>query len=102
MEQGSQLKVKWTLRATRQMLAIEDYIRQDSDKQARKVVLAIDSTLRKATLQPLRFPPDKYRRPNDSTYRAFTKYHCRVAYRILKSEIRIVQVRHTSRKPHYY
>jgi len=78
------------------------YIANDSIGQADKVLTAIEGMVDKLPAQPTKHAPDKYRKNNDSTYRAFTKYHCRVAYRILKSEIRIVQVRHTSRKPHYY
>ena len=95
-------RVNWTQRARRQMSSVYNYIREDSVKEANKVLDTISRIVDLIPQQPAKHAPDKYRRKNDGTYRAFEKYHCRVVYRILAKEIRIVQVRHTSRKPRYY
>jgi len=50
--------------------------------------------------QPEMFPPDKFKRNNDGTWRAFEKFHYRISYLITAKEIRIVRMRHTSRLSH--
>jgi plasmid stabilization system protein ParE len=94
--------VNWTQRARRQMSSVYNYIREDSVKEADKVLDKISHVVDLIPQHPTRHAPDKYRRHNNGAYRAFEKYHCRVAYRVLAKEIRIVQVRHTSREPRYY
>ena len=51
---------------------------------------------------PEKYPSDKFKNDNDGTWRAFEKYHYRITYRILKDEIRIVRMRHTSKSPLNY
>ena len=84
------------------MKQVLDYISGDSAKNARKVVEEIIIAATKAIADPGISPPDKYRINNNWTYRAFEKHQFRVSYRVEKSFIRILSVRHTSRKPKQY
>jgi plasmid stabilization system protein ParE len=51
---------------------------------------------------PEKHPLDKFKKNNDGTWRAFEKHHYRVSYRILKNQIRVVRMRHTSKSPLAY
>lgn len=84
------------------MRAIHHYIANDSVQQADKVLDAIEAIVDKLPAQPTHYTPDKFRRINDGTYRAFIKYDCRAAYRAPRSQLRIILVRHTRRTPFYY
>jgi len=58
----------------------------------------IDATISLAK-RPEKHPPDKFKKDNDGTWRAFEKHHYRISYRIMPGEIRIVRMRHTSKSP---
>ena len=94
--------VVWTNQAQLQMRKAYEYICEDSPKNAFKVLESIIAAVNKASAYPEIYPPDKYRLNNDGTYRAFTKHHFRVSYRAEKNIIRVLRVRHTSRKPDVY
>ena len=44
-------------------------------------------------------PPDKYKRSNDGSYRAFEKHKARITYRILENTIKIIRVRSVWKQP---
>ncbi|HVW14648.1 MAG TPA: type II toxin-antitoxin system RelE/ParE family toxin [Mucilaginibacter sp.] len=48
---------------------------------------------------PEKYPIDKFKKNNDGSWRAFEKFHYRISYRILKDQIRVVRMRHTSQSP---
>jgi plasmid stabilization system protein ParE len=48
------------------------------------------------------YPADKYKKANDGTYHAFEIDEYRVSYRIQKKLIKIIRIRHTSRKTRTY
>ena len=54
------------------------------------------------SLHPEKNPLDKYKLNNDGTYRAFEKHHYRVVYRVLPTEIKIINVRHIRVEPKEY
>jgi plasmid stabilization system protein ParE len=92
----------WSNRAKKQLRAVFEYIKQDSPQNAEKVRdELIDATIKLAS-HPETYPIDKYKINNDGSYRAFELHHYRVSYRILKTEIRVVRLRHTSRSPKGY
>ncbi|GAC1305950.1 MAG: hypothetical protein NVSMB24_15640 [Mucilaginibacter sp.] len=51
---------------------------------------------------PALYPVDKYKKGNDGSYHAFEVDEYRVSYRITKSLIKIIRVRHTSGKTRKY
>jgi plasmid stabilization system protein ParE len=95
-------EVRWPLRAQIQLAKAYEYIRADSVQNAEKVKKDILASTRKLTSNPEIHPPDKYRKNNDGSFRAYELNHYRIAYRITEKEIIIVRVRHTSMEPKPY
>ncbi len=48
------------------------------------------------------YPVDKYKSENDGTYRAFEVNEYRVSYRAKDDQVKVLRIRHTSRKPKRY
>ena len=78
------------------------YIKKESPQGAKKVRLEILKTIKSITENPFIFEPDRFRRGNDSSFRAFTINHFRITYRITADYIQIVRMRHTSQEPFEY
>ena len=92
----------WTPKAIAEPRKAYEYISQDSLQSARKLIDEITTLADKLPEQPEMFPPDKYKKDYDGSWRAFEKLHYRISYRITKKEIRIIRMRHTSRSPIEY
>lgn len=92
----------WSKRAIAELQKAYQYILQDSPQNALKVRDEIIDITINLSKHPEIFPPDKNKKENDGTWRAFEKYHYRISYRITPKEIRIVRMRHTSRSPLLY
>lgn len=89
----------WSKRARIELQKAYLYIQMDSVQNAEMLRDdLIDLTIDLCNY-PTKYPPDKFKKDNDGTWRAFEKYHYRVSYRIMPNEIRIVRLRHTSRSP---
>ena len=94
--------VVWSDSAKAELKRAFQYIALDSVQNAQLVRdTLIDMTI---DLQenPERHHLDKFKKDNDGTWRAFEKHHYRISYRILKNQIRIVRMRHTSKSPLTY
>lgn len=94
--------VVWSNSAKAELKKAFEYIALESLQNARIVVEAlVDMTL---DLQdnPEKHPADRFKTNNDGTWRAFEKHHYRISYRILKNQVRVVRMRHTSRSPINY
>ena len=94
--------ISWSKSAIKQFEAAIIYIAADSIQNAEKVFADILKQLGKAVHNPEFFPPDKYKKSNDGSYRAFEKHHYRIVYRFTDNIIRVLRVRHTSREPREY
>lgn len=92
----------WSKRAKAELQKAFEYICRDSPQNAAKVRDEIIDMTINLSKHPEKFPPDKYKKENNGTWRAFEKYHYRLSYRIMPDEIRIVRMRHTSRPPSAY
>ena len=89
----------WSKRARIELQKAYLYIKLDSVQNAEMLRDdLIDLTIDLCNY-PTKYPPDKFKKDNDGTWRAFEKRHYRVSYRIMPNEIRIVRLRHTSRSP---
>lgn len=95
-------EVRWPLRTQHQLEKAYRYILLDSYQNAEKVKADILASTRKLVANPEMHPPDKYRKSNDGSYRAFELHHYRIAYRVTEKEIIITRVRHTSMEPKQY
>jgi len=94
-------KVIWSKQALEQTKAIHKYILDTSKSVSiadRVVEILFDST-QILSFQSDLFELDKFKKNNDGSYRAYTKFSYRVSYRIQNDTIRILRIRHTSRDP---
>lgn len=89
----------WSKSAKKHIQAAFDFIKHDSLQNAEKVRDEIIDASIELVLNAEIHSLDKYKLNNDGTYRAFELHRYRVSYRVLKNEIRIVRLRHTSRSP---
>jgi plasmid stabilization system protein ParE len=78
------------------------YIRKDSYQNAIKVRYDIVAMPDSLSVNPERFPPDKFKTNNDGTYRAFELHRYRISYVIFKELVLIVRLRHTAMSPLLY
>lgn len=92
----------WSKRAKNELLRAYEYIREDSPQNAAKVRDEIIDATIDLPIHPEKYPPDKYKKVNNGTWRAFEIYHYRITYRIMPDQIRIVRLRHTRRSPVSY
>ena len=95
-------QVRWPLAVQNQLAKAYQYILTDSYQNAEKVKKDILSSTRRLVNNPEMHPPDKYRKNNDGSFRAYELHHYRIAYRITEKEITIVRVRHTGMEPKEY
>ena len=95
-------KVIWPQTPKQQLREIYDHIKKDSLQNADKVRSAIVSAVIELCENPGRYNPDKFKKNNDGSFRAFELYHFRIAYQVKEKEIIIVRVRHTSMEPSAY
>src|ERR1700759_5324496 len=95
--------IKWNKAAIQQLLDVIRFIEENgfysyAEELERDILLRI----RNLPDNPNLYPADKYRRNNNGTYRVFEVDQYRVSYRIQPGEIRIVRIRHTSRRTRKY
>ncbi len=95
-------EVRWPPRAQKQLANAYEHISIDSYQNAEKVKKDILASTHKLAANPEKHPPDKHRKNNDGSFRAYELHRYRIAYRITEKEIIIVRVRHTSMEPRNY
>lgn len=95
-------EVIWPARAEKQLNKAYEYILESSYQNAEKVKEAILVSTRKLAKHPEKYPPDKYRKDNDGSFRAYELHRYRIAYRITEKQTIILRVLHTSMEPIYY
>ena len=94
--------VVWSNSAKAELKKAFEYIALDSLQNAQIVRdTLIDLTI-DLSENLEKYPLDKFKKNNDSTWRAFEKHHYRISYRIFKNQVRIVRMRHTSKSPLTY
>jgi plasmid stabilization system protein ParE len=62
------------------------------------ILFKVESLIDNYTL----YPADKFKKDNDGSYHAFEVDEYRVSYRVRKLEIKIIRIRHTSRRTRKY
>jgi plasmid stabilization system protein ParE len=94
--------VVWSNSAKAELRKAFEYIALDSLQNAQMVRdTLIDLTI-DLSENPEKHPLDKFKKSNDGSWRPFEKHPYRISYRILKNQIRIVRMRHTSKSPLAY
>jgi len=96
------VKIVWRKKALTELNNIYKHIKKTSPQSAMKVRSEILTAAGELELHPEIYPLDRFKKDNDGTFRAFEKYSYRITYRVLKTEISILRVRHTSREPFNY
>ncbi len=91
--------IRWSRTAELQLKKVFLYISKDSYQNAMKVRMDIVAMTEILSVNPERFPPDKFKINNDGSYRAFELHRYRVSYVILKEVVLIVRLRHTAMSP---
>ena len=81
--------VVWTAKAENQLRKVFEYIQKDSPQNARKVRDEIITLAEGLTKNRGQFPPDKYKKNNDGSFRAFELHRLRVSYRAMPDNIRV-------------
>lgn len=91
--------IKWNKAAVQQLLDAIRFIEENEFySYAEELEKDILSRIRNLPLNPTIYPLDKYRKNNDGTYHAFEVDDYRISYRNKSHEIRIIRIRHTSRR----
>jgi len=97
------MRIKWNRSAIQQLLDAIRFIEENSFySYAEELEKDILSRIKNIPANPEKYPVDKYRKDNDGSYRAFEVDEYRVSYRSKPNEIRIVRIRHTSRRTRKY
>lgn len=92
----------WDKPAYRSLQQAYDYIKKDSLANAEKVREGILKSADSLADHPEKHPPDKYKKSNKGSYRAFEKYSYRVAYKITAKKIIVLRIRHVKQEPKEY
>jgi plasmid stabilization system protein ParE len=96
--------VVWSKTSLTQAEEIHRFILEESKSLeiADKLIADLFSSTIILETQPELYSLDKYRKDNNGSYRAYEVFSYRIVYREFKDTIRILRVRHTSRKPLKY
>ena len=95
-------EVIWPKTVQNQLAKAYEYILTDSSQNAEKVKQDILKSTHELSFSPEIYPPDKYRKNNDGSFRAYELHHYRISYQITEKQIIIVRIRHTKKEPRLY
>ncbi len=97
------MEIRWSKLALEQLdEALDFIIEQGFASYASELEDNIISRIETLTDNPSLYPADKYKKDNDGSYHAFEIDEYRVSYRVTKVIIKIIRIRHTSRKTRKY
>jgi plasmid stabilization system protein ParE len=85
--------------AKSELINIYSFIQKESEINAGIFKRDLLDSIGKLSINPQKYPPDKFKRGNDGSYRAFELYHVRVTFHVSESKISIIRIRHTKRNP---
>lgn len=94
------MKIKWNKLAVKQFLEIIQYL-EDNDllNYAEKIEIRILSKINSLPNHLNTFQIDRLKKNNDGSFFAFEIDRYRISFRKINQEIRILRVRHSSRRP---
>ncbi|KIA89186.1 hypothetical protein OC25_25670 [Pedobacter kyungheensis] len=94
------MKIKWNKLAVKQFLEITQYL-EDNDlvNYAEKIEIRILSKINSLPNHLNTFQIDRLKKNNDGSFFAFEIDRYRISFRRINKEIRILRVRHSSRRP---
>ena len=94
--------IVWDKEALHQLKEAYFYLREKSPTAAKKVRNTLLEEVGKLALNPEIYELDPLKTKNDGSYRAFVRFHFRVAYQVKATQVRILRIRHSSREPDQY
>lgn len=97
----ARLSVVWDIHAKSTFKKHIKRIAEDSLQSAEQVRDDLLQLIDDLPYSPEKYPPDKFKRDNDGSFRAFEKHNLRVAY-LITNHIRILRVRHVRQEPQTY
>jgi plasmid stabilization system protein ParE len=97
------VEIKWSRSALKQLDKALDFILENGFisyalQFEDNILSRVDNLTDNYTIYSL----DKYKKDNDGSYHAFEVDDYRLSYRVINSQIRILRIRHTSRKVKKY
>ncbi len=92
----------WNRRASIYFKKAYEKIKEESPINAEKVREGIVKIVESLSSRPEKYPPDKFKKNNPGSFRAFEKYSYRIAYNHTPEEIRILRIRHVKQEPKEY
>ena len=97
------MEIRWSKPALNQLdKALDFIIEQGFDSYAAELEDKILSRVENLVTYHEIYPLDKYKKDNNGSYHAFETDEYRVSYRVKEDVIKIVRVRHTSRRTRTY
>jgi plasmid stabilization system protein ParE len=94
------MDIKWNKQAVKQLLdAIEFLEERNEFIYAEKLEAKIFRKVKSLTTNVDIYQPDRLKKNNDGSFFALEVDSYRISYRVLPNEIRILRIRHTSRRP---
>jgi plasmid stabilization system protein ParE len=96
-------KIVWDKNAKDSFSSIIDYIREDSARNADKVLDIVFSLIENAAKFPEHSRRDLYKKDNESgRFRAFEIYSIRISFYYSDEILQVVRIRHTKQQPKKY
>ncbi|MBD3749630.1 MAG: type II toxin-antitoxin system RelE/ParE family toxin [Sphingobacteriales bacterium] len=93
--------VKWSKSSVKQFIEILSFLEaQEQFKYAERLEQEILKTIILLSSNPSIFQIDRLKQDNDGSFYAFEIDSFRISFRKLPKEIRILRIRHTSRRPY--
>lgn len=94
------MEIKWNKLAVKQLMDAIQYLEENelfayAEKIEKKMLFKIKSLPQTSQI----YQPDKLKKKNDGSFHAFEIDRYRISYRKLPKEIRILRIRHSSRRP---
>lgn len=102
-EENASVEIKWSKVALSQFTGILDFIVENgfgsyAIELEDGIIARLDALAENSEL----YPADRFKKNNDGSWRAFEVDDYRVSYKIFRSHINIIRIRHTNRKPRKY
>lgn len=94
------MNIKWSKIALKQFIEILEYLEKNQQfNYAEKLETEILSIIKSLPKNPKIYQPDRIKKDNDGSFYAFQSGRYRISFRLIENEIRILRVRHSSRRP---
>jgi plasmid stabilization system protein ParE len=94
------MNIKWNKLAVKQLIDAIQYLEEnDLFEYAVKIEAEILSKIKALPQTSENYQIDRLKKKNDGSFRAFEIDRYRISYRKLSEEIRILRIRHSSRRP---